>query len=150
GAAGAVVGPAQPFPENGLAGGLAVRAAGEVERRHVSIEGLLIVVPAVFAAAGGDPRRKLHAEPPAGDVEGVNPVVAELAVPPVPFPVPFVVDDIVEVRPLGGRALPELPVEPGRNRRRLAVADFGAAVGVPRTGVNHAAELAVVQFLDPL
>src|SRR6185436_9125744 len=99
GAAGAVVGPAQPFPENGLAVRLLV---AKVVGDQMGIERLLVVVPAVFAAAGRDPRGVVDAEPPAGYVQGVDAVVAELAVPPVPFPVPFVMHDVVQVRLLGG------------------------------------------------
>src|SRR5262245_58716185 len=76
----------------------------------------------------------------------------------MPVPMPVVVDiDVVglafavaHVRPIGSRALPQLPIEPRGRRGRLAVADGGAVVVVPGAGVMHGTDVAVMNPLDGL
>src|SRR5206468_5023062 len=67
---------------------------------------------------------------------------AQLAGPPVPKPVPVVVEDVVLERPLGRRALPQGVVEVCRHRDRLAAADAGPDVVVPAPGEQDASDLA--------
>src|SRR2546422_8910209 len=75
-------------------------AAVELERRFLRVGELPVIVEVVAAPRGGDAHRMIHAEDPAGDVDLVRAVVADLASAPAAEPVPVVVNHIVA----GGRA----------------------------------------------
>src|SRR4051794_13047987 len=99
----------------------------------------LVVVVAIFAAAARHTNRVIGLQAPASDIERVNAVVAELAVAPVPMPMPVVGDDEVagfgiadHERPLGSGTLPERPIESRRRRRLLAMPNRRPRVAIPR------------------
>ena len=79
---------------------------------------------------------RIDAEAPAGDVDAVDAVVAELAGPPVPEPVPVVVEPVRDEGPVGGGALPHRVIDARRDRAGLAVADRLALLVDP--GAGHA------------
>src|SRR5881409_2415384 len=85
-----------------------------------------------------DPHRIVDAERPSAEVDRVRAVVARLARAPVPEPMPVVVDDIVAVGASGRRALPEVVVEPARDRRFLAAAYRAAVTRIPGAPIIHA------------
>src|SRR4029077_18994218 len=86
-------------------------AARELEIGDVGIGSLLIVAEAV-AAPGRDNRGgELHIQPPPAQVQGVDAIITELAIPPVPDPVRVVMDAIVVIGLARGRPLPQLIVE---------------------------------------
>ena len=78
-----------------------------VERRDAGVRRLLVVLEPVASAAEGDAARRVHAQSPARHIHGVDGVVAEFAVAPVPEPVPVVVDEVVLERLLRRGALPK-------------------------------------------
>ncbi len=91
--------------------------AAEVEDRQLQVGRLALVLeigPFDPAAAHRDHAKRLRplADRPAGDVHLVDALVADLAVAGVPKPVPLVMDQILVVRLRGGRAEPEVVVEP--------------------------------------
>src|SRR5687768_1589897 len=89
----------------------------EVEAGDAGVWSFLVVVEMVAAAFVGDAARMGYAEAPTGDVEGVDAVVAEFAVAPVPMPVPVVMNEVVLIRTLGSGTLPERIIERGGNGR---------------------------------
>src|SRR5204862_5062279 len=103
----------------------------EIERSHVTIRRLPIILEVVASAAAGNPARVIDAETPARQVEEVNAIVPDFAGAPVPKPVPVVVQNIVAIRFLRGGALPQRIVQPSRRRRRLASTDRRSMVGIP-------------------
>ena len=77
-------------------------------------------------------------------------IVAQLAVSPVPLPMPVVVHHVIDERLLRGRPLPARPVEPRGNFGRLAVADARPAIVVPGAGIEDLADCATLDQLDSL
>src|SRR5213593_4718022 len=77
-------------------------------------------------------------------------VVAELAVAKVPEPVPIVVDQVLMIRLHGGRAHPQVPIEPRRGFHRLLETDRVPISGKEEVGLVHVADLAIVDELDGL
>src|SRR5206468_5633824 len=65
-------------------------AAVELERRLLRVGELPVVLEVIAAAGGGDAHRMIHAEGPAGDVNLMRAVVADLARAPTAEPVPVV------------------------------------------------------------
>src|SRR5262245_22347826 len=125
-------------------------AAVELEADGVRVRSLLVVFVPVAAARRGHVHRVIDPEAPPADVDRVDPVVAQLAVAPVPEPVPVVVEVVVLERPVRGRALPQLVVEALRRVGLFAPADRRAVVEVPRLGQVRPAEDAVAQLLSRL
>src|SRR5260221_14779767 len=66
----------------------------------------------------------------------------------MPLPMPVVMDHVVFVRALRGRALPESVIKPGRNRHGLAVADGWTLIIVPGAREGQFANLAGMQRVD--
>src|SRR5205823_6484922 len=113
------------LPDDGL-------PARELEAGFLGVGELPIVGEVIATADRGDARGVAHGQRPAGDVDLVRAVVADLAGAPAPEPMPVVMDDIVVVRSVGRRALPQLVVQVGRDGRHFPAADRGASVGIPR------------------
>src|SRR5262245_58913699 len=91
-----------------------------------------------------------RAEPPAGDVEVMDAVVADVAAPEVVPPAP---DAGQQVRAVGygrRRPQPEIEVEVGGRRGRLRLADRAPALAVPGLGHQDLADLAALDLLDGL
>src|SRR5205814_469207 len=103
----------------------------ELEAGLLRVGELPVVVEVIAAADRRDADGVVHAQGPAGHVDLVRAVVADLARAPAMEPVPVVKDDVVAVRGVGRRTLPQLVVEVRRHGRGLAVSDGGAGVGVP-------------------
>src|SRR5438445_1770921 len=112
------------LPDDGL-------AARELETGFLRVGELPVVGEVIAAADRRDARGIAHAQRPAGDVDLVGAVVADLARAPAPEPVPVVMDDVVAVRRVRRRALPQLVVQVGGDGRHLPAADRGAGVGIP-------------------
>src|SRR5437660_4515015 len=134
---------ALPLPDDRL-------ASGELEAGFLGVGELPVVGEVIAAADRRDARGIAHAQGPAGDVDLVGPVVAELARPPAVEPVPVVVDDVVVVRRVGRRALPQLVVEVGGDGRHLPATDRGAGVGIPRACEVGLPDRAFLDRLDDL
>ena len=66
----------------------------EIEGGDQRVGRFLVVLEEVAAAAGGDALRVIDLQAPAGQVEHVDAVVADLAGAPVPEPVPVVMEDV--------------------------------------------------------
>src|SRR5262249_29500737 len=64
-----------------------------------------------MAADGADPRWILHSHAPAGHIDLVNSLVAEVAVAVIPNPVPVVVQAVSRVFVRGRRSQPEIVVD---------------------------------------
>src|SRR3989442_9381652 len=111
----------------------------ELEAGFLRVRELPVVVEVVAAADRGDADGVVHPEGPPADIDLVRAVVADLPRAPAPKPVPVVVDDVVAVRRARRRALPQLVIEPGRDRGRLAAADSGSPLGGPGAGGKGAA-----------
>src|SRR5204862_4471722 len=109
-------------------------AAFEFERRCLRVGELPVVVEVVAAARGGDAHRMIDAEGPAGDVNLMRAVVADLARAPAAEPMPVVVNHVVAVGRARRRPLPQLVIEVSRCRRGLAPPDGRAAVRIPGAG----------------
>src|SRR5439155_13656312 len=115
---------ALPLPDDGL-------PARELETGFLRIGELPVVGEVVAAADGRDARGVAHAQRPAAHVDLVGAVVADLARAPAAEPVPVVMDDVVAVRSMGRRALPQLVVQVWGDGQRLPAADWAPRVGVP-------------------
>src|SRR5205823_1455642 len=81
-------------------------------------------------------------------VDHVHAVVSQLAVAPVPEPMPFVMEVVIVKRPARRRTLPEIIVEPVGNRRWLAPANGWAVVRVPSLRIISAANDTAANLLD--
>src|SRR5262249_55198676 len=99
------------------------RLVAELVGGHVDVRGFLVVLILVTAPGAGHQAWVIPPQPPPGDVEGVNAVVAQLPVAPVPAPVPVVMHQVVDIRPPRRRTLPQQIVQPVRNRNRFAAPD---------------------------
>src|SRR5262249_5959930 len=119
-------------------------------RDEVGVGSFLVVLEAVAAAGRGDPGREIDAQAPAAQVDHVDAVVAQLAVAPVPEPVPVVVQVVGAEGPPRGRALPQLVIQPLRPVGGGAAAGGGAVVEVPRLGQVGPADGALAHLLDGL
>src|SRR5262249_18442280 len=111
---------------------------------------LLVVLEPVAASGRGDANRVVGVEAPAADVDRVDAVVAELAVAPVPEPVPVVVQDVVAIRPARRWSLPEGIVEPLGEGHLAAAAARGPGVAVAAAGELGPADRAAPDPLDGL
>ena len=134
---------AQPLPHDGA---LPV----ELEARLLCVGELPVVFEMVPPADRGDARRVVHAQRPAGDVELVGPVVADLARPPALEPVPVVVDDVVAIGGARRRALPQLVVEVRGDGHTFAATDRLASIRIPGLGEVGATDDAVPDRLHGL
>src|SRR5256886_4977972 len=101
-------------------------APRELEAGFLGVGELPVIVEVIAAADRSDADGVVHAQGPARDVDLVRAVVADLARAPPPEPMPVVVDDVVAVRGVGRRALPQLVIEVGRHGRGLAASNRGA------------------------
>src|SRR5699024_6586801 len=118
---------AQPFPADHF-----VITFSIFKTRYLGIVKLPVVIPVLIApSCGGGLYRKIKPQRPAAKVQFMDGVVADLTGSPVLKPVPVVVDDVVFVRFSGGRALPQLPVQPVRYSYRAARTNRTTVVGVP-------------------
>src|SRR5438128_147662 len=79
----------------------------EIKRGAAGIGRFLVVLEMITATAEGDALRVFDAESPARCVEHMDAVVADFAVAPMPAPMPVVMDEVVDVRALVRRSLPE-------------------------------------------
>src|SRR5207249_4449265 len=104
----------------------------------------------VLAAPRDDGDRGLGAESPAGDIEAVDAVVADLTGPPVPEPVPVVVEVVAHEGAVGGGPLPHLVIDSVRDRAGRAVADGFSLLMDPRARHADLAELARLDAGDRL
>src|SRR5206468_9172629 len=115
-------------------------AAVELERRFLRVGKLPVVVEVVAPARGRDAHRMIDAEGPAGDVDLMRAVVADLARAPAAEPVPVVVNHVVAVQRARRRPLPQLVIEVCWYRGGFAPPDGRAAVRIPRAGEVGAAD----------
>src|SRR5216117_1464276 len=122
----------------------------ELEADLLSVRELPVVRKVVATADRDDARGVIHAQRPAGDVDLVRAVVADLAGAPAPEPVPVVVDDVVLIRRARRGPLPQLVVEHGGDRRRPAAPDRPPSVCVPGTGDVRQPDDALPDRLDGL
>ena len=83
----------------------------EVEQSGAGVGGFLGVLESVPRAVVGNAGGVIDAEAPAEHVEGVNAVVAEFAVAPVPEPVPVVMHVRFDVAFVSDGSLPKVEVE---------------------------------------
>src|SRR5205807_9435482 len=112
------------LPDDGL-------APRELEAGLLGVGELPVVVEVITPAHRRDANGIVHAQGPAGDVDLVRAVVADLTRAPAPEPMPVVVDDVVAVRGVGRRALPQLVVEVRRDGRGFPASNCGSGIGVP-------------------
>ena len=98
-------------------------AVTKVERGHAGIRRLLIIVKVVTRPAVGDAAGEINPQPPSCEVEGMDAVVGHLAAAVVPVPMPVVRDEVVLVRPLRCRPLPQVVIEMLGDGRRFTLAD---------------------------
>src|SRR5207244_9220003 len=118
---------------------------------HVMVWVSGVVLEVVVAPSGRrDPHRIVDAERPSAEIDRVRAVVPRLARAPVPEPMPVVVDDIVAVEAPGRRALPEVVVEPARDRRFLAPAYRAAVIRIPGAPIIHAPDCSASRGLNRL
>src|SRR5213080_2681377 len=132
------------LPDDGL-------PARELEAGFLRIGELPIVGEVIAAADGRDARGVAHAQGPAGDVDLVRAVVADLARPPAPEPVPIVMNDVVAIGGVGRRALPQLVVQVSGDGHRFPAADRRPGVGIPdasEIGLSDGALLDRLHDLD--
>src|SRR5437867_2682402 len=67
----------------------------EVEGGYIGIGGFLVVAVVIPPPAAGHAHRTAHFQSPACQIQDVDAIVAELAITPMPMPVPVVVDEII-------------------------------------------------------
>src|SRR6266545_3788348 len=126
------------------------RLAVEFVSGHVNVRRFLVVLVLIAPAGAGHAARVLDAETPARDIQSVNAVVAQFAVAPVPAPMPMVVDEIIDIRPLRRGSLPEGVIKPGRHRQRFAASDGAPRVVVPATRERDPADFSGARLGDGL
>ena len=110
---------------------------GELPGHDLGVGDFLVVVEDVLAPARADGDRGVDPQAPAGDVDAVDAVVAQLAGPPVPEPVPVVVEAILHERAVGGGPLPHGIVDARGDRPGLALADRLPLPGGSRRGPSR-------------
>src|SRR5215467_8138784 len=120
----------------------------EIKTGDVDVGSLLIVVEMITTAAARDTMRKMNAQSPAGEVEGMNAIIAEFTGAPMPEMMPVVVEDVVLVRAFGSGALPERIIDPLGNRRGFSSADCAAPIRVPAAGEKDFADFTVADGFD--
>ena len=111
----------------------------KVVRGITGIRRFLIVIEVIPRAVEGYVLGVIHLQPPAGDVHEMRAVILHFAAAVQPVPVPVVMHEVILVRPVRARALPEFPAlfaEPLGHLHKLAFADAatGAAVVASRKG----------------
>src|SRR6185295_223466 len=87
--------------------------------------------------------------PPAGDVHLVDTLVADIAVPVVPVPVPLVVEAVLVERPRGRGAEPEVIVHSRRDRAVRLLADRGALLVAEAASDLDLPQLASADVFEP-
>src|SRR5436305_15224864 len=118
----------------------------EIKRRDRGVRRLLIVFVMIASAIASDAIRIINLQPPSRHVEKVDPVIADLAVAPMPAPMPLIMHQIVNKWTLRRRPLPHVVIKPVRHRCRLSYADRAACIVVPSPREPHVAD---VSFVDP-
>src|SRR6266436_4965960 len=93
---------------------------------------------------------KLHAEPPAGNIQIVDAVIPHIARAIVPHPTPTVGVAIVVEWTFGSGTLPDFPVETARNRAISHRRHAATQLAVPSLRHMHLANSATAQQLDRL
>src|SRR5687767_2743729 len=131
------------LPDDGL-------SAVELEDHFLGVGKLPVVVEVVAAASGAHARGILDAERPAGDVDLVRAVVADLARSPPTEPVPVVMHDVVAIWGSRRRTLPQLEVEVGRHWHRLPAPNATPRIRVPRAPEVRAPDQPVTDRLNRL
>ena len=109
----------------------------EVIRRIARVRRLLIIIEMIPRAIHGHALRIIHLQSPARHVHEMRPVVLHLATAIKPVPMPVVMHEVILVRPLGARPLPQFPAflaQPLRHLHKFPLADAAAppAVIAPR------------------
>src|SRR6266542_6777338 len=116
----------------------------EVIHGRAGVGRLLFVVVPVAPAVVGDAPRVLDLQTPAQNIERMDPVVPELAVAPMPKPMPVVMDVRLHVPFARHGALPKIHVDVG-GRLVFALADGGASVVIKRAAKTCLAQGTAVQ-----
>ena len=121
-----------------------------LEDRQLAVGHVAVVHVAEPAAEAHDPPRQLVlAQAPAGLVELVRVLVAEVAVPGDVVPVPVVVEFLPRGHHGGGRPSPEVEVHAGGNRGRgIDEADALAPLVAQGMGHLHGAEFPALHEID--
>src|SRR2546430_616969 len=107
------------------------RSAAPVRIAATKLSMCRAVMSSSAPADGGAARGVAAARRRGGDVDLVRAVVADLARAPAREQRPIVVNDVVAVRGMGRRALPQLVVQVGGGGRRFPPADRAPSVGIP-------------------
>ena len=121
---------------------------GEFPGDDLGVGHFLVVVEDELAARRADGERRIDAQAPAGDVDAVDAVVAQLAGAPVPEPVPVVVKSVRVKRPVGRGPLPHRVVDAGGNVGRMPVADVHSLLMTPGPGHADLADAARLDVFD--
>ena len=121
-----------------------------LEERHLAVGDIAIVDVAEPAAEADDALGKLLlAEAPAGLVELVGILVAEIAVAGETVPVPVVMEALAVGNDVGGGPGPEIKVETGgERRRRVDQPDARPPLVAQRVGHLHRADLSALHEVD--
>ena len=122
----------------------------ELVGRADRIRRLLIVVEHELAANRGDLRRVRDAEAPSRLVDLVNALVADVAVPGIPEPMPVVMEAVLRERALRCRAEPEVVIDAGRHRLDGRLADGVAPLVAEPARHVQLTDLAAAHAFDRL
>src|ERR1039458_6314187 len=142
--AGFVVGdPVADFKDQYLLRGALV----EFESGGQGVGRLLIVIENEMAAEAADRGGIFHSQAPAGHIELVNSLVAQVAVAVIPKPVPVVVQPVSRVLVLGRRSQPEIVVDARRHGFHRLAADGVAPFEAEAAGHVDVAEQAILDVL---
>src|SRR6266436_1415867 len=126
---------------------LAVRII-EIEGCIQDIGCLLIVLEHKVSAHGGHTYREANPQAPPSDIDFVDGLVADFAVPGVPDPMPVVVKAIARKRLQRCGAGPQVIIDAGRNGFRRGVPNRRPPLVANRAGHVDIADRAVTQMLD--
>src|SRR5690606_36994936 len=110
---------------------------------------LPVVLKLVTPANGAHAGREINAQAPTGDIYLVGAVVEGFSGPPMPEPMPVVVNQPLLIRPARRRTLPKFIVQPGRNRAGPEDG-FPAGIGIPGFGHVYLPDHPFVKQLDTL
>ena len=105
-------------------------SAGEFVTDGLGIGSLLVVCKGVASATGYHPLRRDDIQSPAAQIKGVNAIVSQFAVTPMPTPMPIVMDQIVDVVSMRRWPLPKIVVKRGGNLGKLSFSNGSAGTTV--------------------
>ena len=138
-----------PAPDFTLAIARTVRRV-EIISGVQHVRSLLVVIEHEVSAHRGYRYREADSQAPSGNIKFVDCLVANVAVPCIPYPMPVVMEAVAGKRLERSGSGPQIVIHAGRNRLHWRVADRGPPFVTKRPRHINVADGAVMQMIDSL